>query len=278
MLKNTFRHIPGIGAITEEKIWNSGILSWDSLRPTYPDTLPEGKNRIIGRYLKESEKHLSENNPAYFSGLIPSGLQWRMFPEFRDLAVYLDIETTGLGYYDSITTIALFDGRSISWYVNGQNLDDFVKDIFRYRLIISYNGKSFDIPFIERFFGIKLDHAHIDLRFVLSSLGYKGGLKACETALGIDRGDIKGIDGFFAVLLWNDYLKNKNQKALETLLAYNIEDVINLEKLMTIAYNMNISNTPFSSLELHEPQSPLQIPFKADKETVERIKNRYFYS
>jgi len=277
MLKNTFQHIPGIGAITEEKIWDLGILSWDSFRPPYPDTIPEGKIRSIGRYLKESEKYLSENNPAYFSGLIPSGLQWRMFPEFRDLAVYLDIETTGLGYYDSITTIALFDGRSISWYINGQNLDDFVKDIFKYRLIISYNGKSFDIPFIERFFSIKLDHAHIDLRFVLSSLGYKGGLKACETALGIDRGDIKGIDGFFAVLLWNDYLKNKNQKALETLLAYNIEDVVNLEKLMTIAYNMNISNTPFSSLELHEPQLPLQIPFKADKETVERIKNRYYY-
>ena len=277
MLKNTFQHIPGIGAITEEKIWDLGILSWDSFRHPYPDMLPEGKISIIERYLKESEKHLSKNDPAYFSGLIPSGLQWRMFPEFRDLAVYLDIETTGLGYYDSITTIALFDGRSISWYVNGQNLDDFVKDIFKYRLIISYNGKSFDIPFIERFFSIKLDHAHIDLRFVLSSLGYKGGLKACETAFGIDRGDIKGIDGFFAVLLWNDYLKNENQKSLETLLAYNIEDVVNLEKLMTIAYNMNISNTPFSSLKLHEPQLPLQIPFKADKETVERIKNRYFY-
>lgn len=277
MLKNTFQHIPGIGAITEEKIWDLGILSWDSFRHPYPDMLPEGKISIIERYLKESEKHLSKNDPAYFSGLIPSGLQWRMFPEFRDLAVYLDIETTGLGYYDSITTIALFDGRSISWYVNGQNLDDFVKDIFKYRLIISYNGKSFDIPFIERFFSIKLDHAHIDLRFVLSSLGYKGGLKACETALGIDRGDIKGIDGFFAVLLWNDYLKNENQKSLETLLAYNIEDVVNLEKLMTIAYNMNISNTSFSSLKLHEPQLPLQIPFKADKETVERIKNRYFY-
>jgi len=277
MLKNTFQHIPGIGEITEEKIWDLGILSWDSFRHPYPDMLPEGKISIIERYLKESEKHLSKNDPAYFSGLIPSGLQWRMFPEFRDLAVYLDIETTGLGYYDSITTIALFDGRSISWYVNGQNLDDFVKDIFKYRLIISYNGKSFDIPFIERFFSIKLDHAHIDLRFVLSSLGYKGGLKACETALGIDRGDIIGIFGFFAVLLWNDYLKNENQKSLETLLAYNIEDVVNLEKLMTIAYNMNISNTPFSSLKLHEPQLPLQIPFKADKETVERIKNRYFY-
>ncbi len=277
MLKNTFLHIPGIGAKTEEKIWNSGILSWDSFRSVHPDTLPEGKIKIIDEYLKESEKHLSENNPAYFSDLIPSGLQWRMFPEFRNSVVYLDIETTGLVYYDSITTIALFDGRTVSWYVNGQNLDDFVKDILKYRLIISYNGKSFDIPFIERFFSIKLDHAHIDLRFVLSSLGYKGGLKACETALGIDRGDIKGIDGFFAVLLWNDYLKNKNQKALETLLAYNIEDVVNLEKLIIIAYNMNLRNTPFSNQELQEPQLPPQIPFKADIQTVEKIRNRYFY-
>jgi hypothetical protein len=30
------------------------------------------------------------------------------------------------------------------------------------------------------------------------------------------------VDGFFAVLLWWDFKRNKNQKALETLLAYNI--------------------------------------------------------
>jgi len=61
------------------------------------------------------------------------------------------------------------------------------------------------------------------------------------------------------------------------LLAYNIEDVVNLEKLMTIAYNMNLRDTPFSSQEMQEPQLPPQIPFKADIQTVERIRNSYFY-
>ena len=66
---------------------------------------------------------------------------------------------------------------------------------------MTYNGKSFDIPFIESHFGAKLTHAHIDLRYILASLGYRGGLKGCEKQLGIDRGDLKNVDGYFAVLL-----------------------------------------------------------------------------
>ena len=100
------------------------------------------------------------------------------------------------------------------------------------RVIITYNGKSFDVPFIERYFDIQLNQAHIDLRYILASLGYKGGLKSCEIQLGFNRGDLTDIDGFFAVLLWYDYLKNRNEKALETLLAYNIQDVLTLEMLM----------------------------------------------
>jgi uncharacterized protein YprB with RNaseH-like and TPR domain len=52
-----------------------------------------------------------------------------------------------------------------------------------------YNGKTFDVPFIEKYFGIRMNHAHIDLRYVLKSLGYAGGLKRCEKALGLDRGE-----------------------------------------------------------------------------------------
>jgi len=43
-------------------------------------------------------------------------------------------------------------------------------------------------------------------------------LKFCEKALGLDRGDLDGVDGYFAVLLWRDYQKKHNEKALETLL------------------------------------------------------------
>jgi len=186
--------------------------------------------------------------------------------------VYLDIETTGLeSWSNEITTITLYDGNLLTYYVNGQNLNDFMDDINKYKVIVTYSGKTFDVPFIENYFGIKLNHAHIDLRYILGSLGYKGGLKGCEAKLEIDRGDLAGIDGFFAVLLWHDYKRNGDQKALEALLAYNIQDTITLENLMVTAYNLKIEDTPFSAKQLAEPVSP-KIPFKVDLETVERIK------
>ena len=220
MLKNTFLHIPGIGIKTEKRLWESGVQSWDDVTDDGIAGLVPIKRDVVVEHLRESKKEFDSINPNYFFGLSPSSHHWRFFPEFRDAAVYLDIETTGLSRHtDTITTIALYDGASIFYYVKDRNLDDFPEDIQKYKVIVTYNGKSFDLPFIERYFGIKLSQAHIDLRYVLSSLGYKGGLKGCETRLGLHRRNLADIDGFFAVLLWYDYRKNRNEKALETLLA-----------------------------------------------------------
>jgi len=272
MLKNTFIHIPGIGPKTEQQFWNSGIHSWKDFTQNCPIRLTQSKMDTITSYLEESKQNLNFDNPNYFSDLLPSNQHWRFFSEFRHSTVYLDIETTGLESWGNIiTTIALYDSDSITYYINGQNLNDFPHDIRKYKVIVTYNGKTFDVPFIEKYFGIKLDHAHIDLRYILGSLGYRGGLKSCETQLGIDRGNLKDIDGFFAVLLWHDYKRNGNEKALETLLAYNIQDVLTLENLMTIAYNMKIKNTPFYKNQLPAPVLP-NIPFDVNMETVDRIR------
>ena len=277
MLKNTFLHIPGIGNKTEQQFWDSCIHSWKDFTQNCPIRLSQSKIDTIIRSLEESRQHIKSNNPNYFSDQLPASLHWRFFPEFRQTTVYLDIETTGLeSRQNEITTIALYNGNSITYYVNGYNLDNFLDDIKKYKVIVTYNGKCFDVPFIESYFGIKLDHAHIDLRYILGSLGYKGGLKGCEIQLGIDRGDLKNIDGFFAVLLWYDYRKNGNQKALETLLAYNIQDVLTLENLMIISYNMKIRETPFYRNRLPEPVLQ-DIPFDVDTKTVERIKNDIWF-
>ena len=273
MLLNTFHHIPGIGEKTEKQFWSSGIISWDTFCEPYPVKLTPQKLIKIQYYLEHSWKEFEKNNPRYFADLLPSHLHWRFFPEFRGCIVYLDIETNGMDIYRGfITTIALYDGKNLSVYVKNQNLDTFKEDIQKYDIIVTYNGKCFDIPFIENHFNIRLNHAHIDLRYILSSLGYRGGLKNCESALGIDRGELNGVDGFFAVLLWNDYVINNNHKALETLLAYNCEDVVNLETLMVRAYNMKLIHTPF--VDTHQISLPflLEIPFKPDLETMERIR------
>ena len=277
MLKNTFLHIPGIGIKTEKRLWKSGIYSWDLFLNHRKTGIPPKKLDTWSECLKESKNQMASLNPNYFAELIPASHHWRFFPEFRNATVYLDIETTGLSrYYETITTISLYDGKSIFYYVKDQNLDDFPEDIKQYKVIVTYNGKSFDVPFIERYFGIQLSQAHIDLRYILASLGYKGGLKFCETRLGFNRGDLTDIDGFFAVLLWYDYLKNRNEKALETLLAYNIQDVLTLEILMVISYNLKIKDTPFYRNSLLEPILP-KSPFRVDMETVERIRSEQIY-
>jgi uncharacterized protein YprB with RNaseH-like and TPR domain len=271
-------HIPGIGNITEQRLWESGIQHWDQFTENHSIRLSPAKMDTITNCLKQSYQQLKTGNLHYFSEHLPANLHWRFFPEFRHSMVYLDIETTGLHrYHDPITTISLYDGKSINYYINGHNLNDFREDIEKYNAIVSYNGKTFDVPFIENYFGIRLSHAHIDLRYILGSLGYRGGLKSCETQLGIDRGDLKDIDGFFAVQLWYDYQKTGNQKALETLLAYNIQDVLSLEHLMVISYNLKIKHTPFYKNRLPEPVLP-EIPFQVDMETVEKIKSENIYA
>ena len=94
--------------------------------------------------------------------------------------------------------------------------------------------------------------------------------KLVERALGIDRGDLDGVDGYFAVWLWHEFKRKKNEAALETLLAYNCTDVVNLEHLMVAAYNKNIKQTPFGeNRQVRAPRS-VHIPFKADKKLVAR--------
>jgi len=273
MLQNTFMHIQSIGAITEQRLWESGLRDWDAFSGDISVPLSGKRKYLLQKGIDESRQHLHQNNPVYFSNSLPSNQSWRFFPEFQNSTVYLDIETTGLDrHYQSITTIALYDGHEIKTYVQGQNLDDFIDQIYQYKVIVTYNGKSFDIPFIESFFNIRLNHAQIDLRFVLYSLGFRGGLKGVERQLGADRGNLRDVDGFFAVLLWEDFLKMQNRQTLETLLAYNVQDTITLENLMVTAYNLKLRQTPFYNHLLIEDSLPPANPFRADLSVIERIK------
>jgi uncharacterized protein YprB with RNaseH-like and TPR domain len=271
MLTRTFQHMQGIGEATEQLIWERGIHTWEDFRPPLNNRLAARTRAMVDRALIDSFRAIARRDVLFFARALPHSLRWRMFPEFMDNAAYLDIETTGLDReHDTITTIALYDGSEIKWYVQGDNLENFPRDIQQYNLLVSYNGSRFDLPFIERFFNIRLDQAQIDLCFVLRALGYRGGLKRCERTLGIERPGMMDVDGYTAVLLWHDYRRTNNPKALETLLAYNICDAANLASLMAIAYNHAISQTPFAEQILPMPNLP-PLPFAVDRETVEQL-------
>jgi uncharacterized protein YprB with RNaseH-like and TPR domain len=172
MLTATFCHIPGVGHVTERNLWKQGVTSWQQLLLA-PGKITRVSRHDVAHVIHNSIRAL-DTDALFFSRRLKTADAWRLFPHFRASTAYLDIETTGLGEGAEITTIALYDGGTVVTYVNGRNLDDFVTDIQRFKVLVTYNGISFDIPFIERFFRIELGHAHIDLRYVLARLGFRG--------------------------------------------------------------------------------------------------------
>ncbi len=169
------------------------------------------------------------------------------------LDAYLDIETTGLSqYYDYITVIGIYlcqdrDDRLVQLVGKQVTRPNLIAALDGVGTIYTYNGQRFDIPFIDRFLGTDLstDFEHHDLMYRCWQCNLKGGFKAVETMLGIPR-QLRGIGGYEAVQLWWRYYRQKDEHALNLLLEYNREDVVNLKALRHKLENMigrNVTET-----------------------------------
>lgn len=238
MIENTFIHIQGIGHKTERNLWKQGIWKWENFLSQEGTVISSKKDPLVRMELEDSI--CNHDNIKYFADRLPASDAWRMYDNFKDRAAYLDIETSGdFSGGDLITVIGLYDGKDIHTFVNGRNLQEFEIAVSSYDLLITFNGGSFDIPIIKRYFpNISLPAGHIDLKFLLNRLGYKGGLKKIERELGISRDmDIEGMSGFEAVKLWKAYSWG-DQDALDLLIKYNTADIVNLKPLMEYGYGM----------------------------------------
>jgi uncharacterized protein len=273
VLQNTFCHIPDVGVKTEARLWEAGIRSWNDLVQSKNAPLSNSKLDHVRSWAKESSIRYGKKDAAFFAEKLPSFAHWRLYADFQGSTAYLDIETTGVAPpNDHITSIAMYGRGETRAYVHGRNLHEFVEDVKSYDLLVSFNGACFDIPVIEKTFGITLSQAHIDLRFVLKAAGMEGGLKKCERACGLHRGDLDGINGYGAVLLWRKFRKTRDERVLETLLAYNAEDAVNLEPLAVKAYNLHLCGTPFAdSHRLPTPQ-PWTNPYRADPKVLKWLR------
>jgi hypothetical protein len=276
MIENTFCLLPGIGAKTERRLWDAGVLTWDDLLSTAGSPVPPLARALAPDRLAEARARLEQRDADYFAGLLPAAEQWRLYGDFGDSVAYFDIETTGLSVdEDHITCIALYDGARVRTYVYGDNLEEFADDIRDYSLMVTFNGKSFDVPVIERQLKIRLPKAHVDLRWVLRALGFRGGLKKCERQIGISRDELEGVDGYLAVLLWHEYRASGDKRALETLLAYNVADVLGLEHLLALAYNRKLEGTPFALERAIALPTPVDNPHRPDAGILARVRGSY---
>ena len=130
----------------------------------------------------------------HFARGLASAEQWRAWRDFRHGVAYLDIETTGCAGYDQVTVVGIYDGKRTTCFIAGDNLDRLPEALAQYSMLVTYNGASFDLPFLRRCFpGMALDQIHVDLMHVLRRLDLHGGLELTvarifSVRLGADRG------------------------------------------------------------------------------------------
>jgi hypothetical protein len=237
MLRHTFIHLPGIGTHRERKLWDQGILDWDRfLEAAANGVLPKKMCESTVPMVRQSLEAVAVGDARFFRRCFPPREAWRLYAEFADRACFLDIETTGLSASDSeVTMIGTLGGGKLALFIKGIDLDRFPAYIAQFPLLVTFNGSQFDVPFLRAHFPrARLDQAHIDLRFVLRSLGYRGGLKVIERNLGLIRdAAIEGVDGLEAVRLWHRHRRG-DRAALMKLALYNLTDVVNLVELVEI--------------------------------------------
>lgn len=242
MISNTFLLLDGIGRKLEKRLWHEGILTWtDFLENDEVSFISHGRKRLMDASLYFAKCELDGGNSSYFCDALEKAEHWRLFERFKDEALCLDIETNGLtpaqgGY---VTMVGLYDGKNYRCLVRGEDLNAqaLSEAISGYKLLITFFGSAFDLPFLkESFSGIDFRIPHFDLCFGARKLGFGGGLKKLEPLFGIERcPETQGMDGYDAVLLWRHF-RQGSREALELLKLYNREDTVNLMKIAEAIY------------------------------------------
>lgn len=238
MFQKTFCHVHGVGYPTERRLWEQGAGSWEAFLAS-PTAFKAARSRLAAMLetIAGSEAALARGDHRFFLERLPSRENWRALRAFPDRVAYLDIETDGGTDFDSITVIGLSDGRRLRQFIRGENLLEFEEAIEGVAVLVTFFGGGFDLPVLRRAFPrVRFDQIHVDLCPTLRRLGLRGGLKAIEAQLGIRRSrETAGLSGWDAVRLWREWRWGR-EASLRTLLAYNAEDVINLEPLSRLAY------------------------------------------
>ena len=115
VLRSTFIHLSGVGARTERNLWSEGFLDWESvLGASAVPGFGEARLEKAKRELEESVAALERSEPWYFGARLPSGNAFRGYGDFRDRALFIDIET--LKGFSAIAYSVIRSGNSAAGY------------------------------------------------------------------------------------------------------------------------------------------------------------------
>ena len=173
-------------------------------------------------------------------------------------AFFIDIETTGLSriYSDIISiTLLVYEDDKYKIYqifcqykIEQPDALKYLKELIKSKkYIVTYNGNSFDIPFLAekaKRFNVTLDFdslTKIDLYFLMKKLRYKIDivnlkLKTLEEYFCIERNDT--IEGTDVLTLYEAYKLEPRKEFSHLILRHNYEDVYNLPIVMNNIFTL----------------------------------------
>jgi len=224
MLRSTFQHLRGIGPRREIEFWRRGVTSWDAFSSQLEPQLS-----LFGQsdLLAQSRLALESGDADFFAKRLPKREHYRIALSYPHQTLFLDIESTGLSlYYDQITLVGWSFGRDYSAYVRGSDKRPLVRALSHAKVIVTFNGALFDLPFLRKEFPqAAIPTAHVDLRYMARRAGLRGTQKEIEEAIGVSRDPgVASLRGEHAPVLWHYYTRG-DLPALRRLIRYNHADI-----------------------------------------------------
>ncbi|HET7325157.1 MAG TPA: ribonuclease H-like domain-containing protein, partial [Halococcus sp.] len=179
-IENSFLPVHGVGEKTERRLWREGVTHWDDFEKS---SVGDVQGQHITEYIESARERLAAGDVGFFDDAFPSGSHWRLYENFRTETCFFDIETTGLSArHSEVTTVSFHRAGETTTLVKDRDLtrDALETELHNAGLLVSFNGKRFDVPFLEQSFGLDIDLPHVDLMYPCRKLDLTGGLKAIE--------------------------------------------------------------------------------------------------
>lgn len=195
-------------------------------------------------------------------------------PQFYDFSqiaplkdiVFLDIETTGLSPSASgLYLIGAVYHQQMEWHIRQwfaeslsaeqEILQDFFLFLKDYKVVVSYNGDAFDIPYLLKCAGQYGIETEFDS---LTSLDLYKKIRPLKKLLPLDSLKLSAVESFLGIIrsdegsgkemipIYRQFLENQDETLYQTLLLHNEEDLKALPQLMPLLGYLDIFKCSWS--------------------------------